>query len=267
LLHQTSDTDHNRTVLTFAGRPEAVCEAAFRAVRAAVERIDLTRQSGVHPRIGAADVVPLVPLEGIGIEECAAGAASLGARIWEELRVPVYLYEAAAREPERRNLEMIRKGGFEGLRDEVRRNPARKPDFGGPGLHPSAGATVVGARNVLVAFNVLLDTADVSLARAIARKVRASSGGLPTVKAIGVLLASKGRAQVSMNLTDYRTTPPRVAFDAVAQEAAASGVGVVSSEIVGLIPAAALWPDAAGHLRCENLSPDVILDNRIATLE
>jgi glutamate formiminotransferase len=263
VLHRTSDPDHNRSVVTFAGAPERAADAAFRAVAQAAARIDLRQHVGVHPRIGATDVVPFVPVSGIGLEDCAALAAEVGRRIWEELGVPVYLYEAAARRPERRNLADIRRGGFEGLREAVRTNPARLPDFGGPELHPSAGATVVGARKFLVAFNVNLATADVEAARRIARKVRASSGGLPCVKAIGLPLASHGLAQVSMNLTDFEVTGVGRAFAAVREEAAREGVAVAGSELIGLAPRAAFEDAAASLLALEAFHRGMVLENRI----
>lgn len=261
MLGTESDADHNRSVVTFAGTPAAVTEAAFRAVARAVELIDLTRQTGEHPRIGAADVVPLVPLRGITLEECAVLAHSLGERIWNELRVPVYFYEAAAKRPERRRLEEIRRGQFEGLREEVRRNPARLPDAGGPELHPTAGATVVGARKILIAYNINLDTADVAIAKEIARTVRASSGGLPHVKAVGLMLHSRNQAQVSMNLTDYERTPVHVVYEAVRKEAERLGARAVSSEIIGLWPRAALLAAAEHFLRIENYHAGGLLDD------
>jgi glutamate formiminotransferase len=263
VLHRTSDPDHNRSVVTFAGAPERVADAAFRAVAQAAARIDLRRHAGVHPRIGATDVVPFVPVSGIGLEDCAALAAEVGRRIWEELGVPVYLYEAAARRPDRRNLADIRRGGFEGLREAVRTDPARLPDFGGPELHPSAGATVVGARKFLVAFNVNLATADVEAARRIARKERASSGGLPCVKAIGLPLASHGLAQVSMNLTDFEVTGVGRAFAAVRDEAAREGVAVAGSELIGLAPRAAFEEAAASLLALGGFHRGMVLENRI----
>lgn len=263
VLAYESDPDHNRTVVTLAGAPGAVLEAAFRSVAAAVERIDLNHHSGVHPRIGAADVVPLVPLEGITLEECGSLAHQLGERIWRELQTPVYFYENAAARPDRRRLETIRRGGFEALRREVIRDAARRPDRGGPQLHPTAGAAVVGARKILLAFNVNLETADVQIAKAIARKIRASGGGLPHVKAMGLFLPSRGRAQVSMNLTDFEVTPLEVAFEAVREEAASRGVRIAGSQIVGLMPAKALASASAQSLACENYSPEVILENRL----
>jgi glutamate formiminotransferase len=240
VLAWESDRDHNRTVVTVAGRPEPVQEAVFRGVACAVERIDLRRHQGVHPRIGAADVVPLIPIEGASLEDCAAWAHQLGDRIAAELAVPVYFYEAAALRPDRRRLENVRRGGFELLREAALTDPDREPDRGRRQLHPTAGAVAVGARKYLLAFNINLQTADVEVARAIARKIRASSGGLPHVKAMGVLLASRNLAQVSMNLTDFEVTPLDVVFEAVRAEAARMGVAIAGSEIIGLMPARAL---------------------------
>ncbi len=240
LLDIDSDPDHNRSVITFAGPPEAVAEAAVRAAGAAVELIDLTRHRGVHPRIGALDVLPFVPLRGLGLEECAALAAATAEEIWRRHRLPAYLYEAAARRPERRNLAAIRRGQFERLREEALRDPQRRPDIGGPGLHPTAGAVAVGAREILIAFNVQLATEEVAAAREIASKIRSASGGLPEVKAMGVYLASRRQAQVSMNLTDFEVTPPWRAFAAVREEAARLGVAVAGAEFVGLVPRKAL---------------------------
>jgi glutamate formiminotransferase len=200
------------------------------------------------------------------MEECAALATDVGRRIWEELQVPVYLYEASARRPQCVNLPDVRRGQFEGLRTEALSNPDRCPDFGGPELHPSAGASVVGARKLLVAFNALLDTADVSIARAIARKVRGSSGGLPNVRAMGVYLASRGQAQVSMNLTDFETTPMHVALDAVSKEAARLGASVTATEVIGLAPARALEAAAAAYMRIEDFTLRRVLDNLLEEL-
>jgi glutamate formiminotransferase len=251
VLDQTSDHDHHRSVITFAGAPEITAEAAFRAVREAVRSIDLREHSGVHPRIGAADVVPFIPLSGVTLEECARLAAATGRRIWEELRVPVYLYEAAARRPESRNLADIRRG-------------RSTPDFGGPDHHASSGAVVVGARKFLIAFNVNLETSDVAIARRIARAVRFSSGGLPCVKAVGVLLESRNLAQVSMNLTDFETTPIHVAFEAVRHEAQRHGVGIAGTEIIGLVPKKALDMAAAAGYCDKSFTPDIVLENRLA---
>jgi glutamate formiminotransferase len=251
VLDRTSDHDHHRSVITFAAPPEIAAEAAFRAVRQAVRSIDLRDHSGVHPRIGAADVVPFVPLNGVTLEECARLAEETGSRIWEELRVPVYLYEAAARRPESRNLADVRRG-------------RSAPDFGGPHHHASSGAVVVGARKFLIAFNVNLETSDVSIARRIARAVRFSSGGLPFVKAVGVMLASRNLAQVSMNLTDFEVTPIHVAFAAVRREAEFHGVGIAGTEIIGLVPKKAVEMAAAAGYHDENLTPEIVLENRLA---
>ncbi len=264
LLARESDADHNRSVITFAGAPEAVLEGALAGVAEAAASIDLTEQRGVHPRIGAADVVPFVPVDGITMDECVRLAWRAGEEIWRRLGVPVYFYEAAARRADRVRLENIRRGQFEGLRDAVRVDPERRPDVGGPELHPTAGATVVGARKFLIAYNINLATADVEIARRIARTIRTSSGGLPCVKAMGVMLASRNLAQVSMNLTDFETTPVHVVFEAVKQEAARNGVSIAGSELIGLIPRKALEMAAGVDLQWENLRPDSILEQRIA---
>ena len=263
LLDRESDADHNRSVLTFAGPPEAVLEAAFRAVERAVALIDLNRHQGVHPRIGAADVVPFVPIEGLTLADCVRLAERLGEIIWKRLGVPVYFYEAAARAPARVNLENIRRGQFEGLREEVQTNPERLPDIGEARLHPTAGATVVGVRKFLIAYNINLTTAYVEIAKKIARAIRFSSGGFPFVKAMGVPLPSRNLAQVSMNLTDFEQTPIHRVFEAVRAEAARYGADIASSEIVGLIPRKALEMTAEFYLRCENFRPDLVLENRL----
>ena len=259
LLRAEMDADHNRAVLTFAGSPEAVVESAFRAIAAAVASIDLKRHAGVHPRLGAADVVPLVPLEGATMAECVTLAHGLGERVWRDLHVPVFFYEAAARLPERARLENVRRGQFE--------HSTLVPDIGGPSLDPAAGAVIIGARKVLIAFNINLTTADVSIARQIARKIRASSGGLPGVKAMGVFLESRGLAQVSMNLTDFERTSPKAAFDLVREEANRLGVEIHGSELVGLIPRRALEPVGPEYFQFEDFAPDRILENRLATIE
>jgi len=264
MLDREMDADHNRSVLTFAGPPEAVCEAAVRAAGKAVELIDLNKQSGVHPRIGAADVVPFVPIEGVTMEECVRIAVRAGEEIWRRFQVPVYFYEAAARRPDRVNLENIRRGQFEGLRSEIGVNPDRAPDIGEARLHPTAGATVVGARKFLIAYNINLGTADVEIAKRIAKAVRYSSGGFRYVKAMGVLLGSRNIAQVSMNLTDFEQTPVHRVFEAVRVEAERYGVPVVGSEIVGLIPKKALEMAAEFYLRAENFRPEIVLENRLA---
>ncbi len=263
LLDQEMDADHNRSVLTFAGPPEAIAEAAIRAVGKAVELIDLNRHTGVHPRIGAADVVPFVPVEGVTLDECVQLAGRVGEEIWRRFKVPVYFYEAAARRPDRVNLENIRRGQFEGLREEVLTNAERAPDAGEARLHPTAGATVVGARKFLIAYNINLGTADVEIAKRIAKAIRFSSGGFRFVKAMGVLLSLRNIAQVSMNLTDFEQTPVHRVFEAVRLEAERYGVPVVGSEIVGLIPKKALEMAAEFYLRAENFRSDLVLENRM----
>jgi len=238
LLDWSLDADHNRSVVTLAGPPAAVVEAAVRGAGRAAELIDLTTQEGVHPRIGAADVIPFVPVRGVSLEQCALLARQAGAEIWKRYQVPVYFYEAAAARPDRAMLEEVRRGQFEGLRDAVRREPARRPDVGGPALHPTAGASAVGARRFLIAFNLYLDTAEVSVARAIAKEIRQSGGGLAGVKAMGV--SAHGQAQVSMNITDYTRTSVGNAFAAVKEKALRHGAAPARAELIGLIPEAAL---------------------------
>lgn len=264
LLDREADADHNRSVLTFAGPPAGVAAAAFRAVEKAVALIDLTTQTGAHPRIGAADVVPFIPIEGVTLEECVQLSERLGAEIWSKLKVPVYLYESAARRPERVNLENIRRGQFEALLQEMGAVPARDPDIGEPVCHPTAGAVVTGARKFLIAYNINLNTPDVSIAKRIAKTIRFSSGGFRYVKSMGVMLASRNLAQVSINLTDFEQTPMHVVFEAVRREAERYGVTIVGSEIVGLIPRKAIELSAEYFLRYENFRPKLVLENRIA---
>ena len=260
LLDRSSDEDHNRTVLTFAGAPNAVSEAAFRAIAKAAELIDLNRHRGAHPRIGAADVVPFVPLQDVTMEECVQLARELGARVGETLHIPVYLYEHAATRPERVNLAAIRKGEYEVLKEEMGVNPARDPDFG-PAKVGTAGATVIGARDPLIAFNVYLTTDEVSIAKKIARAVRHSSGGLRFVKALGLLV--EGRAQVSMNLTNYRKTPVARVVEFIRREAARYGVGIHHSELVGLIPQDALTDAAVWYLQLDAFEKSQVLETRL----
>ncbi|MGO9229834.1 MAG: glutamate formimidoyltransferase [Bryobacteraceae bacterium] len=264
LLDREADADHNRSVLTFVGPPEAVAEAAFRGVEKAVELIDLTKHQGAHPRIGAADVVPFIPIEGVTVEECVRLAERVGGEIWSKLKVPVYLYEAAARRPERVNLENIRRGQFEALMNEMGTEAGRAPDIGEPVCHPTAGAVVLGARKFLIAFNVNLGTPDVDIAKRIAKTIRFSSGGFRFVKSMGVLLASRKLAQVSINLTDFEQTPLHLVFETVRREAERYGVPVVGSEIVGLIPRKAIELAAEYFLQAENFHPELVLENRIA---
>jgi glutamate formiminotransferase len=266
VLDRSSDADHNRSVITLAGRPEAVAEAVIRGAGKAADLIDLTRQAGVHPRIGATDVIPFVPLEGISVEECVALARQAGQELWRRFRIPVYFYEAAATHPDRTNLENVRKGQFEGLRADAPRDPSRAPDVGGPSPHPTAGATAVGVRKFLIAYNIYLNTRDVSISRDIARTIRASSGGLPCVKAMGVEIKSRGMAQVSINLTDFEVTPLHAVFEAVKREAARRGCAVAGSEIIGLIPLKAIDLSAEDYLLLEHFSPAQVLENRLAAV-
>jgi glutamate formiminotransferase / formiminotetrahydrofolate cyclodeaminase len=263
VLDSESDADHNRSVVTLAGEPEAVAEAALRGVGKAAELIDLNQQKGAHPRIGATDVVPFVPVEGVTLEECVTLAKKVGREIWERYRIPVYLYESAAQRPDRVNLENIRKGQFELVREEVLRNPDRAPDIGEPRLHPTAGATVVGARKFLIAYNINLNTPDVEIAKRIAKNIRFSSGGLRYVKSMGVDLCARNLAQVSINLTDFEQTPIHRVFEMVKREAERYGVAIVGSEIVGLIPRRALELTSDFYLQLENFSPAQVLENRI----
>jgi glutamate formiminotransferase/formiminotetrahydrofolate cyclodeaminase len=264
LLDRESDTDHNRSVITLVGEREAIQEAAIRGVGKASEMIDLNVHQGAHPRMGAADVVPFIPIDGVTIEDCVAMARQVGEQIWQRYQIPVYLYESAATMPERQNLENIRRGQFEGIRADIATNPARRPDFGDPRVHPTAGATVVGARKFLIAYNVFLDTPDVDIAKKIAKAVRFSSGGMRFVKGAGFLV--RGLAQVSMNLTDFEQTPVHRVFEMVKREAARYGVTPVSSEIVGLIPKKALEQAAEWFLQVENFDSSLILENRLAAV-
>src|SRR5215208_8243777 len=260
LRDRSSDLDHNRTVLTLAGPPFAVEEAAFRAIKTASELIDLNHHTGEHPRIGATDVVPFVPLDGAGMDDCIAMAKRLGERVGHELRIPVYLYEAAATRPERANLESIRKGQYEGLKAEIESNAERQPDYG-PARLGTAGATVIGARNSLIAFNVYLATSDVDIAKKIAKAIRHSSGGLRYVKALGLLV--EGRAQVSMNLTNFRETPMARVVETIRREAQRYGVAIHHSELVGLIPQEALVDAAVWYTQLDAFDKEQILESRL----
>ncbi len=260
LLDRHSDTDHNRTVLTFVGAPQAVQEAAFRSIARAAELINLDEHTGEHPRIGATDVCPFVPISGMTMQEAVQLARELGKRVGEELGIPVYLYEEAATRPERQNLENVRRGQYEGLKEDILTNPARQPDFGPARLGP-AGATVIGARQPLIAYNVYLTTDDVSIAEKVARAVRQSSGGLRYVKALGMLV--EGRAQVSMNLTNYPNTPVARVVESIRREAARYAVGVHHSELVGLIPQQALVDAAQWYLQLDQFEPGQILEYKV----
>jgi len=264
LLDREMDADHNRCVITLAGEREAVQEAAIRGVGKAAELIDLNQHQGAHPRLGAADVVPFIPIDGVSVEDCVAMARHTGEQIWKRFQIPVYLYEAAAASPERQNLENIRRGQFEGIRDEIATNPARKPDFGEARLHPTAGACVVGARKFLIAYNIFLNTPDVDIAKKVAKAVRFSTGGLRFVKAAGFLV--RGQAQVSMNLTDFEQTPMHRVFEMVRSEAERYGVSPTSSEIVGLVPKKALEQAAEWFLQIESFDSSLILENRLSSV-
>jgi glutamate formiminotransferase len=237
LLDWTMDAALNRSVVTIAGPPAAVVEAAVRGAGKAIELIDLTRQEGLHPRIGAADVIPFVPIAGIKLEQCVLLARQAGLELWRRYGLPVFFYEAAASRPDRANLEDVRRGQFEGLRDAVRKDSSRRPDLGGPGLHPTAGACAVGARKFLVTYNLYFDSTDVAMVRAIAREVRGESGGLKGVKALGVL--ARGRVQLSLNITDFRATPLSQVYRAVSRLAVRHKATLLEGEVVGLIPEAA----------------------------
>ncbi|PYT99927.1 MAG: glutamate formimidoyltransferase [Acidobacteria bacterium] len=264
VLDREMDADHNRSVITLAGEPDAVAEAALRGVGKAMELIDLTKHTGAHPRVGATDVLPFIPIEGVVIEDCVALARRVGHEIWNRYRIPVFFYEAAATRPERVNLENVRRGQFEGLREEMKKNLDRLPDVGEPKVHPTAGVTVVGARKFLIAYNVNLNTPDVTIANKIAKAIRFSSGGLRYVKSMGVELKARNLAQVSINLTDFEQTPMHRVFEMVKREAQRYGVMPVGSEIVGLVPKKALEITADFFLQLENFSPAQVFENKLA---
>jgi glutamate formiminotransferase/glutamate formiminotransferase/formiminotetrahydrofolate cyclodeaminase len=265
LLDQTMDRDHHRSILSFAGESDAVAEAAFRAIRVATDLIDLRKHKGVHPRVGATDVVPFVPLRGATMQDCIHLAKRLGQRVATELEIPVFLYEQAALHRDHAPLESVRRGGLQGLAFRMASDPDWTPDFGPPQLHKTAGAMVIGARPPLIAFNVNLRSTDLALARSIAKNIRQSNGGLPHLKAIGVELASRQLVQVAMNLTDYIITPIHVAFEAVRARAAEQGVAVAGSEVIGLVPQAALVQTAAHSLALEQFDATQVLEMRLET--
>jgi glutamate formiminotransferase len=262
LLDVKPDKDHNRVVVTFVGEPESVAEAAFRGAQKAAELIDMQEHRGEHPRLGATDVIPFVPLGATSMEECITIAERVGARIGEELDIPVYLYERAARTPERRNLADVRRGEYELLIKDITR-PERKPDFGPAVANLRSGGTVVGARPPLVAFNVNLESTDLKAARAIARKVRESGGGLPAVKALGLMIEEGNHTQISMNLVDFTITGMHTAMEAIANEAAAYGIAISGSEVVGLLPVQALLDSAIHSLKLAGFSADQVLEFRL----
>ena len=268
LLDRESDADHNRSVVTFVAPPDRVIDAALAAAKKAAELIDLNDHKGEHPRMGATDVIPFVPISGVTMDDCVQLARQCGERMWRELSIPVYLYEKAATRPERENLAAIRKGQFEGIRDEIATKQARLPDFGEARVHPTAGITAVGARPPLIAYNVNLGTSDIEIANKIARAVRHLSGGLRYVKALGFELKDRGIVQVSMNMVNYEGTPLFRAFEMIKREAERYGVPVLGSEIVGLVPQGALNAVADFYLQLENFSENQILEHRLqATTE
>lgn len=263
VLDRTSDIDHHRSVITFAGTSHSVVESAVRAAAKAAELIDLNYHRGVHPRLGALDVLPFVPLGEATLADCVALARLAGKRIWNELGIPVYFYEAAATRPDRIKLEDVRRSQFEGLREAVLADQTKRPDIGGPELHPTAGAVIVGARKILIAYNINLKTTDLEIARSIAKQLRASSGGLPAVKALGLPLASRNLVQVSTNLVDFELTPVHVVYSEVLRLASAHGVEIEESELIGLMPRKAMEQAAAGLLKLSHFDSQRIIENRL----
>lgn len=263
LLDKEMNADHNRAVVTFVGDPEAAAEAAFRGIARAKDLIDLTHHQGEHPRMGATDVCPFIPIAGVSNEECVALARRLAQRVADELGIPTYLYELAAQRPERTDLAVIRKGGFEGLREAVRTDPARAPDFGPPELHPTAGATVIGVRFPLIAYNVNLASKNVEVAKKIAKALRFKDGGYRYAKALGFEIKEKDCVQVSINMTNYTGTPLFRAFELVKREAERYGVAVTESEIVGLVPQQALIDAAVWYLQLDSFQNEQVLENRL----
>ena len=263
VLDRQMDADHNRSVITFVGDRTAVAQAAFRGAQKAVELIDMSMHHGEHPRVGALDVLPFVPIAGVTMDDCVALARSVGKRIADELQVPVYLYEAAATRPDRRALPDVRRGEYEGLKAEIETNPDRTPDFGPRRLHPTAGACIVGARPVLIAWNVNLRTPDIRVAKRIAKAIRESDGGLPAVRAKGFELADRGLVQVSMNMVDYRKTSLVQAYEAIRSLAAKEGVEIAESEIVGLVPLDALIDGATQYFKLARFHREQILETRL----
>lgn len=266
VLHRTSDPDHNRSVITFAGDAEALEDAAVKAAAMARDLIDLTVHRGVHPRLGALDVLPFVPLEGATLDGCLILARRTASRIWRELGIPVYLYQAAALLPDRVRLEDVRRGQFEGLREQSLVDESKRPDIGGPGLHPTAGAVIVGARKILIAYNINLKSTNLAIAKEIARAIRTSTGGFPNVKALGLPLESRGLVQVSINLTDFEVTPIHVVFEEVARLAAMHNVEIEESELIGLVPRKALEMAFAHWLKLPAFAGDNVIETRLAKL-
>ncbi|MFH1865900.1 MAG: glutamate formimidoyltransferase [Candidatus Eisenbacteria bacterium] len=265
LLDREMDADHNRAVVTIVGEPEAVLEGVFRGMAKASELIDLTKHEGEHPRMGATDVVPFVPIKGVTMNDCVELARRLAERVGRELEIPVFLYEAACTRPERQNLATVRKGQCEGRCEEIGTTPEKEPDCGPNCIHPTAGATAIGARPFLVAYNINLGTADVAIAKSIAKAIRHSNGGLRHVKAMGFAIKDRGIAQVSINMVNFKGTPLYRAFEMVKSEAERYGVPVIGSEVVGLVPADALIDCAEFYLRLENFQRDQVLENRLSS--
>ncbi len=265
LLDQEADPDHNRAVITFIGEPDQVKQAAFNAVRKASELIDMEQHKGEHPRMGATDVVPFIPISGTTMEDCARLAQELGKEIGDKLEIPIFLYgEAASSEfPERINLAVVRKGQYEGLKDVIETDPSRKPDFGPAKMHPKAGATAVGARMPLIAYNVNLNTTDLELAKTIARSIREKDGGFPFVKAMGFDIQDKGIVQVSMNLTNYLETPIFTVFNEIKKHCDSHNVEIIESELIGLSPMDALLDTSIKYLKLKTFKPDQVLENRL----
>lgn len=264
VLDREMDGDHHRCVITLAGEPDAVGEAAILGTGKAMELIDMNEHKGAHPRVGATDVVPFIPVEGVSLEDCVALAKRVGNEIWKRYRIPIFFYEAAATRPDRVNLENVRRGQYEGLKEELKKNHDRQPDVGEPKMHPTAGVTVVGARKFLVAYNVNLNTPDVSIANKIAKAIRFSNGGFRYVKSMGVELKARNLAQVSINLTDYEQTPMHRVYAAVKREAERYGAMPVGSEIVGLVPKKAIEAATDYFLQLENFSPSQVFENKLA---
>ncbi|HET6266327.1 MAG TPA: glutamate formimidoyltransferase [Acidobacteriota bacterium] len=262
ILDVKPDQDHNRTVLSLAGSPEGLKALLLRLYEVCIREIDLRQHKGEHPRAGALDVTPFIPIKNSTMEECAVLARELGREVADRFQLPVYLYEFAASSEDRRDLANIRKGEFEGFAEKIKK-PEWKPDFGPDHIHPSAGVTVIGARMPLIAFNVNLGTSDITIANKIAKSIRHSSGGLRFVKAMGVTLADRNIVQVSMNLTDYKKTPVFRAVELVRREAARYGVNVVGTELIGLIPAEAMFEAAEWYLQLENFQLNQVLENKL----
>jgi glutamate formiminotransferase/formiminotetrahydrofolate cyclodeaminase len=263
VLDKEMDKDHNRAVVTFVGEPEQVKKAAFAGCAKAAELIDLNYHTGEHPRIGATDVIPFIPISGVTVEECIDLARELGQEIAEKLNIPIYLYEKAATKPERENLANVREGQFEGLREAIEKDPARHPDFGEAKMHPKAGATAIGVRDFLVAYNIYLDTNNLDIAKKIGQRVRFMNGGFRYVKANGFAIKERGCVQVSMNLTNFRGTPMHDAFDFVKREAARYGINVTDSEVIGLVPLDAMMDVAEFHLQLDNFKREQVLENKL----